>query len=331
MTTNVLNVVSRLTSFQDENINIGIRHLINVKLFQIVSALVAIVSLFSFMSIAFAAIQFYGADIDLSADGNAKIKLTVTFQQPEKQFQLAIFGYINNLIASSNAGPVDCNVKTGAASIIDCKMNLTQEKRELKLEFETRDFVKNVDSKNIFSLDLSLSQPMDQATSIVKLPEGFALTNTSLIPAISPPTSNIVSDGRRIIVNWNAANLTAGQPFKFQVLYEPLRSQFPIGLMVVGVLSLLTISGIGIFFYTRMKKPKEVILSVLDDFERRVIEVITNAGGEINQKKVVQETNLSKAKVSRVVRKLQERGLIEVTRLGRTNKLKLIQKKFEAI
>ena len=91
----------------------------------------------------------------------------------------------------------------------------------------------------------------------------------------------------------------------------------------------MTLGGIGFFFYRNIKKPKEVILSVLDDFERKVVEVITNAGGEINQRKVVQETNLSKAKVSRVVKRLQERGLIDVTRLGRTNKLKLVQKKFE--
>ncbi len=300
-----------------------------MKLFQIVSVLVAIVSLLYFTSTAFAIIQFYGADMDLNSDGNAKIKLTITFQQPVKGFQLAIFGSIKNFEASSNSGPVDCKVEVGAASIIDCKMNLTQEKRTLELTFETADFVRTVDTKNLFSLDLSLSQSIDQATASVKLPEGYALTNTSLIPATFPSAGSIVSDGRRIIVNWDVVNLTAEQPFKFQTLYEPIKSQFPLALVSVGILSFLVLGGVGFFFYRRIKKPKEVILSVLDDFERRVIEVITTAGGEINQRKVVQETDLSKAKVSRVVKRLQERGLLEVTRLGRTNKLKLVQKKFE--
>ncbi len=300
-----------------------------MKLFQIVSVLVAIVSLLSFTPTVFAVIQFYGAETDLDPDGNAKIRLTVTFQQPVKGFQLAIFGVIKNFNASSNSGPVNCNVEVGAASIIDCKMNLTQDKRTLELRFETADFVRTVDTKNLFSLDLSLSQPIGQAIASVKLPEGYALTNTSLIPAVSPSAVSIVSDGRRIIVNWDVVNLTAEQPFKFQTLYEPVKTQFPTGLVVVGILSFLTLAGLGFFFYRRIKKPKEVILSVLDDFERKVIEVITVAGGEINQRKVVLETNLSKAKVSRVVKRLQERGLLEVTRLGRTNKLKLVQKKFE--
>ena len=300
-----------------------------MKLFQIVSVIVSIVSFLYFTSASFATIQFYGADMDLNSDGNAKIKLTVTFQQPVKGFQLAIFGSVKNFEASSNSGPVDCKVEVGAASIIDCKMNLTQEKRTLELTFETADFVRTVDTKSFFSLDLSLSQSIDQATASVKLPEGYALTNTSLIPATFPSASSIVSDGRRIIVNWDVANLTEEHPFKFQTLYEPVKSQFPLALVSVGILSFLALGGVGFFFYRRVKKPKEVILSVLDDFERRVIEVITTAGGEINQRKVVQETNLSKAKVSRVVKRLHERGLLEVTRLGRTNKLKLVQKKFE--
>lgn len=300
-----------------------------MKLFQIVSVPVAIVSLLFLMHTAFAAVQFYGVDTDLNSEGNTKVRLTVTFQQPVKGFQLAVFGTVKNFEASSNSGPVDCSVKAGAASIIDCKMNLTQEKRTLELKFETADFVKAVDTKNLFSFDLSLSQPISQAAASVRLPEGYALTNTSLIPVVSPTASSIVSDGRRIIVNWNVANLTAEQPFKFQTLYEPIKSQFPAALAYTTVLSLLALAGLGFFFYKRMKKPKEVILSVLDDFERRVVEVITAGGGEMNQRKVVQETNLSKAKVSRVVKRLQERGLLEVTRLGRTNKLKLAKKKFE--
>lgn len=300
-----------------------------MRLFQIVSVAVGIVSLLSFASTAFAYIQFYGADTDLDPEGNSKIKLTITFQEPVKGFQLAIFGTVRNFGASSNSGPVDCGLQIGAASIIDCKMNLTHEKRTLELNFETRDFVRAVDTKNLFSLDLSLSQSIDQAAATVKLPEGYALTQTTSIPSVSPEATSIVSDGRRIIINWNIANLTATEPFKFQTLYEPLKNPFPVGLVTAIVLSFLSFGGAGLFFYRRLKKPKDVILSVLDDFERKVIEVITTAGGEIIQRKVVQETNLSKAKVSRVVKRLQERGLLEVIRLGRTNKLKLAKKKFE--
>lgn len=300
-----------------------------MKLFQIVSVMVLIVSVLYLTPKAYAQIQFYGADVDLASDGNAKIKLTINFVNPVKEFQLTVLGEVKNVNASTNSGPVDCTLTSGAASIISCKMNLTQERRTFELNFETQDFVKTVQNRNLFNLDLSLSQNITGATATVKLPEGYALANTSLIPAISPNPSNIVSDGRRIIVNWNFDNIKADQSFKVQTFYEPTENSIPINLLSIIATLILVIIG-GVFFYfRRIKQPKELILSVLDDFEKKVVEVISTAGGEINQRKVVQETNLSKAKVSRVVKRLQERGLLEVIRLGRTNKLKLVHKKFE--
>lgn len=299
-----------------------------MKLFQIVSIISVIVSFSSLVSIANATVQFYGAETDLDSSGNAKVKLTITFEQATKQFQLAIFGRISNFQAETNAGPTDCEVTASAASIIDCKLNLTKDKRTLEIWFESKDFVRSVDGKSLFSLDLSLNDNITQAFASVKLPEGYALTNTSLISTVLPSSASIISDGRRIIVNWNLANITAEQPFKFQVLHEPVGISFPTTYVSAGVISAIVILALLFYFFKRIKKPEEVILSVLDDFERKVIEVITNAGGEIHQRKVVQETNLSKAKVSRVIKRLQERGLLEVVRLGRTNKLKIVKEKF---
>ncbi|MEK6848188.1 MAG: MarR family transcriptional regulator, partial [Nanoarchaeota archaeon] len=260
---------------------------------------------------------------------NAKIKLTVNFLNPIKEFQLTVLGAVKNVNASTNSGPVYCTLTAGAASIINCKMNLTQERRTFELNFQTQDFVKAVENRNLFTLDLSLSQNITGATATVKLPEGYALANTSLIPAISPNPTNIVSDGRRIIVNWNFENIKSDQSFKIQTLYEPTESTIPINLISIIVTLVIVIIGGAFLYFRRIKQPKELILSVLDDFEKKVVEVINAAGGEINQRKVVQETNLSKAKVSRVVKRLQERGLLEVVRMGRTNKLKLVHKKFE--
>jgi uncharacterized membrane protein len=66
----------------------------------------------------------------------------------------------------------------------------------------------------------------------------------------------------------------------------------------------------------------------MDDYEKNIISSIEKAGGKINQKKIAVDTNLSKAKVSRVVHKLLERGIVEVERRGRTNIVSLSKKKF---
>lgn len=300
-----------------------------MKLFQIVSVLVLIVSVLYITPKAYAQIQFYDADVDLTSDGNAKIKLTVNFLNPINEFQLTVLGSVKNVNATTNSGPAECAVTSGAASIITCKMSLTSERRTFELNFETPDFVKKIENRNLFNFDLSLSQDIAGAAATVKLPEGYALANTAVIPAVTPVPSNIVSDGRRIIVNWNFENIKADQSFKIQTLYEVVESTVPINLISIIVTLVVVIVGGAFLYFRKLKKPKELILSVLDDFEKNVVEVINAAGGEINQRKVVQETNLSKAKVSRVVKRLQERGLLEVVRMGRTNKLKLVHKKFE--
>jgi uncharacterized membrane protein len=117
---------------------------------------------------------------------------------------------------------------------------------------------------------------------------------------------------------------------KFQILYEtiviPPLFDFRIryALLAGGAIGLIST-----FVYLRyFRKPEKVILSVLDEYERRIFDLIVAAGGTVNQRKIVQETNLSKAKVSRVVKSLVERGVIEVERIGRTNKLKVLKKKF---
>ncbi len=301
-----------------------------MKLFQIVSIVLAIVSFFAFVPSVNAGIQFYGSEVDLAPDGNAGIDLTITFDEPIKNFQLAVLGRVSAIAATSNAGPARCSVTSGQVSIINCSLNLTEDKRTLELFFNTPDLVRNVDGKKLFSLDLALSTDINQVSASVKIPEGYALAETPALPSVFPPTDSIVSDGRRIIANWNMQNVTSTDSFKFQVVYETVGEEFPVALVSTGAVGFIAVSGLAFYFYRRMKRPEEVILSVLDDFEKQVIQVITNAGGETHQKKVVHETNLSKAKVSRVIKRLQDRGLVHVVRLGRTNKLKLAKEKFKA-
>jgi predicted transcriptional regulator len=190
------------------------------------------------------------------------------------------------------------------------------------LSFETNDFVRVLGQKFYFNGDFTTDEDIQELLVTIRLPEGMVLSKD----LISPPEGGISSDGRRIITVWKYSNVTSAQPLRFQIFYESTAAAvIPWKYVLLGA----AIAGSTIFFISRrIRKPKEVILSVLDDYEKRVIDIITKSGGEVNQKKVVQETGLSKAKVSRVVKNLVNRGLVEVQRLGRVNKLKLVKKKF---
>ena len=63
----------------------------------------------------------------------------------------------------------------------------------------------------------------------------------------------------------------------------------------------------------------------LDGDELRLYEIISEAGGEILQMQVVSSKVFSKAKVTRLLDKLEERGLVVRERHGMTNRIRIIR------
>jgi uncharacterized membrane protein len=68
---------------------------------------------------------------------------------------------------------------------------------------------------------------------------------------------------------------------------------------------------------------EQMALRLLEGDERRVYRKVVEAGGEILQKDIVSAVPFSKAKVSRIIDKLEGRGLISKVRHGYTNKIVL--------
>ena len=296
-----------------------------LKLFATVSFLLTIVSV---SNMAFAQAVYYGIDAILGEDGTADVKLTITFKEPIKTFNTTIIGRANNFTAGTNSGPVDCNINIKGTSRIDCTF-LTTEKRTLTLSFKTPDFVKQLDDRFFFNNDFSINEDIDRIFATIRLPSRMAVVKDGRISF--PESADILSEGT--IVVWSLANFKGNQDIKLELLYEklpiPILEQLRLRYVLSIVLGVGILMAVLILIFIRkyFRKSEQLVLSVLDEFERKVVDVIVAHQGEVIQRKVVQETNLSKAKVSRVVKSLVERGLIEVQRLGRTNKLKLVKRK----
>ncbi|MEM5790697.1 MAG: winged helix-turn-helix transcriptional regulator [Candidatus Aenigmatarchaeota archaeon] len=281
--------------------------------------------------ISFAQVQYYGFESYIE-DKRSYNRITITFSEPKDEFIFAIKGRVENLVAKTLGESIECEEKFSGITLISCKLNLTKERRTIEISFETEDFIKDMDGKFIFTADLSLGDNISSVFVSVKLPEGMALINEEIPGRISfPESSSILSDGRHIIVTWKMDEIIKSQPLIFQIIYEPISKQaFSISISyLVSFGAIIFLISFLIFYFFYLKKPKELVLSVLDDFEKRVLNCIIEAGGEVKQKKIVNETNLSKAKVSRIVKSLEKRGLIEIKRLGRSNLLKLVKKKLE--
>lgn len=61
------------------------------------------------------------------------------------------------------------------------------------------------------------------------------------------------------------------------------------------------------------------IISELDDDEKKVFEIILNSQGSVFQSELVSKTGLTKVKVTRILDRLEGKGLIERKRRGMTN------------
>lgn len=278
-------------------------------------------------------ISYYGVSSNLDTSGNAKVEMIVTFDKPEKNFTFEILGRIQNFRAKSFDKQIDCNLSIRGVTTVACNLDLTEERRTIQINYDTNDFIKQLGNRYLFDADFAIGQNISRTTISVRLPEATALVTENGQPVRLTFAENATtsSDGRSIIVMWNLADIQPSRDMEFTIFYENLTIPFWAELRIRYIIIFAVVTGIVVSFFIlrRTKKSQELVLSVLDEFEKKVMDVIVKAEGEVNQRKVVQETNLSKAKVSRVVKSLMERGVIEVQRLGRTNKLKLVKKKFK--
>jgi len=66
-----------------------------------------------------------------------------------------------------------------------------------------------------------------------------------------------------------------------------------------------------------------LVLRLLSGDERTMFKAIMDSGGEALQKDLIQRTKMSNAKVSRVLEKLEQKGVVSKERHGSTNKIRI--------
>ncbi|MBU4202337.1 MAG: hypothetical protein L6243_06490 [Candidatus Altiarchaeales archaeon] len=99
----------------------------------------------------------------------------------------------------------------------------------------------------------------------------------------------------------------------------------PIPLMVYGMTAASMAVGaliILLFQWKISQKQLDKVLNVLPDDERAIIQLLVREK-KMEQTYLVAESGLSKVKVSRVLSKLEQRGIVEKKPLGNTNLVKL--------
>jgi DNA-binding MarR family transcriptional regulator len=183
--------------------------------------------------------------------------------------------------------------------------------RLLELFFRSDRLIFSSDSISQLFLELSLEIPVRRLHVDVILPPGDQAN------FYFPQNAKIGSDGKRIILSWDFESPTS---IPLSVKYEPATKEQVLPLIALGILVAASLS-VAYFF---RRRAKQAFFTTLYEDERLVVERLATKK-VLWQNKLEKELKFSRPKMTRIVKKLEERGWVAKERRGRTNKLTWIK------
>jgi uncharacterized membrane protein len=173
-----------------------------------------------------------------------------------------------------------------------------------------------------FLTQLSFADPVKNLNVTLTLPEGYGIYQNSFFPS----NGQVATNGRAIEVSWLFSSLEQEQLFSAK--FSRTNPQFDYLLVVF----LAALAGLAALFIYHMKTSgkryekarKEFLLGFRED-EKKVIAYLEQHR-TADQSVIEKEFRFSRSKMTRIVQKLSERGLVHKKRKGRTNKLAWLRK-----
>lgn len=197
----------------------------------------------------------------------------------------------------------------------------------------------NIQGSNIYFIK-KIIFPANFTESLIKLnlDSGVIVNDDEIFPA----DYKVETDGKIISISWYTYNVSTQKNLALYVSLLDTKKVMTLPEVILRILAGLFILVMMVIVYRAIKnkritskpekrenKPikKEIKKDVYDyllDTEKKVIEELKKADrNELWQKQIQNTTGFSKAKVSRLIRNLEARGLIVKIPFGNTNKIRL--------
>jgi hypothetical protein len=269
----------------------------------------------------------YGITAEIFENSTVNYRLNLIFINNSNQSFIISIGSPNNVKVDSIA---DCKIQPGMLETnIMCNMQASN-RTDVIISYNSNQRIDKKSNYFLFTDSFKINSDTSIVPILIKLPEGTGLRKP-VENSYSPGNALIGSDGRRTIVNWQINDLRKGDrvdvSIAFEKIGEVIISEIPIQILIIIIV--LIVLGVGLFyqFYWRNRNVK-IILPILKKDEKKIFDTILKHGSGVNQKMIVNDSGYSKAKVSKVLNSLQERGILKLERIGRKNKVH-IDKNFE--
>lgn len=267
----------------------------------------------------------YGVTAEIYNNNSIHYELNIVFiNHSSEVFSIPLSSPFNIKIESSAI----CKEQRGILETnVICSFDAS-DKTVISIQYDSNTVNKR-DSYFLFSDSFKLTMDTRTITVLIKLPEATGLREP-IKEAYSPSDALIGSDGRRSVINWVKNDLKSNDRFDVSIAFEKIgekESSFPFEIVLVIVL--ISFFSLGVFyqFYWKGKNVK-IILPILKKDEKKIFDSIMKNGSGVNQKMIIRDSGYSKAKVSKVLTSLRERGLVKLERIGRSNKV-YIEKNFQ--
>lgn len=223
---------------------------------------------------------------------------------------LVSFSLIEGVYAS-NEYSVEFN-QTGG------KLVVTQNISRNYSVYEDLDNLEKTSSGYAFINKITFNEAFDSVLIKLNLDEGYIVNGQEAYPA----NYKLETDGQKISLIWNIENVAKNDNFAMFVVIKDINSNI-LGKIILVIIILAILSAIAWFYYRKssLKKETKFERHLLESEKKVVEELKKNAKKEMWQKELQIKTGFSKAKLSRVIRDLESRGIIRKIPLGNTNKI----------
>jgi hypothetical protein len=234
--------------------------------------------------------------MDNQIDGSSYINVSFRFTEEIKKIDFPFSGKITDLHYEKGK----CEVRSGLTNILHCEPPSPYVVGETIVYawFKGSDLTQKQGNITFFSFDIPILWETDRVMVTVRLPDGMFLSDRALLP-VSPSGADKKIEGKKIIISWIFYDKNPGDVIPIRLYYEslfpePLIERFDYRWLIPPIFILI----IGlIIIYKKLPKKTELVFS--------------------------------KAKVSRIIQGLQARGVVDVERTGRKNRISLRKTMFK--
>ncbi|MBU5689531.1 MAG: MarR family transcriptional regulator [Candidatus Aenigmatarchaeota archaeon] len=249
-------------------------------------------------------IQLYKVVLNINQDMSVNEEIKIIFEKPLNQttFKYYISGNFYNLEINNTVEKL--SYKINNQNLREIEFTVPENTQQLFISFKTDDIIKDFEGKK--ELITTLKFPDSKRTFVyVALPEGYSIYQQTYLPE----DADLLTDGERIYLKWRFYTKETPIMVRF---YDNQKNNIDIFLSILFII-------LGVFALILNKKDESFLIGFSSD-ERRVIEIIKERKVEM-QSKIEKELGFSRAKMTRIIKKLESKGLVKKEKKGRTNKI----------